>query len=198
MTSCQHLKIDVKDAPKPKSFGWSFFFPQVSCKKKHMNFPFFLSVSMSPRLRSGTLILGATKVLQCEALTFTNGLKRMVAGGQDANDAIGTCCHLCWSLFLIFFLGGGETIDFDLSPGLCPLLMFWHWCEVRTVEKIECLNESKWCLEIWQRDFLWYAIPPHCGNRTGGLKGATVLVDCGDEQNWSCDVKRIGLSTIHP
>ena len=47
------------------------------------------------RLRSGTLILGATKVLQCEALTFTNGVMRMVAGGQDANDAIGTCCHLC-------------------------------------------------------------------------------------------------------
>ena len=23
-------------------------------------------------------------------------------------------------------------------------------------------------------------------------------MDCGDEQNWSCDVKRIGLSTINP
>lgn len=73
-------------------------------------------------------------------------------------------------LYFLFFLGGCwnhwlQLISWPLPSSDVLTLM---WGEDRWENWM-----SKRCLKIWQRDFLWYAIPPHCGNRTGGLKGAT-------------------------
>lgn len=143
MSPLYRLKIDVKDAPKPKSMQISF--SQVSCrKKKHIQFmahdhgPWTFGIFSPPQWNVDPWSHESSAMRSTDLHKW-----------RDEDGCRWSGCKWCnWHVLppllifiFCFFWGGAETIDFNLSLGLCPLLMFWHWCEVRTVEKIECLND---------------------------------------------------------